>query len=201
MTGNIARPLWAIVSAVGLAALAACGARPPAAPPGPRSATVRTLPLEQVLPLESTGPRVNDTIVRWAGGEARTILLQHADDHVPFAELRFPAAAFPDSGQPVTVTVRPDSARYGLTVTSDRPWLTGAAGPSIVFKYPVHFRAPDAAGDAYRATWIYERALGVARLRGDRQVDLLATTRPGTDQLQAPLLGEPGRYFVAAPLP
>lgn len=58
--------------------------------------------------------------------------------------------------------------------------------------------SPRDAVQRYGTALAYERALVVARKRPDGQYDLLASTRPATDNLAAPL-GGAGVYLAAAP--
>lgn len=204
------RLLTALVAGVGATgagvAVGACGGgRPAPVPPPvalePGPAVVRVVPLEELVPLESSGPPPTDTSVTFPAGLPRHILLQHAaPGGVPFAELRFPATAFlADSGTPVTVTVRPHPSRYELAFETDRALRGGAASPSVVFKYPVHFRAP-AGAEAFGGRDRFERSLAVGHLRDDGSVALLVSTRPALDHLHASLPGA-GRYVVGAARP
>ena len=77
---------------------------------------------------------------------------------------------------------------------SDAPAPTGA---TLTFRYPRHFSAPAAAGQAYDSDVAFERALAVARLQPDSLLRFLPSTRPAPDHLQAPLAAA-GTYIVAA---
>jgi hypothetical protein len=189
------------------AAAAACGGgRPAPVPPPvelrPGPAVVRVVPLADLLALESAGPPPEDTTLTFTAGTPRHILVDHPGrGGVPFAELRFPAGAFAvDSGTPVTVGVHPRAGRYELAFEADRPLTGGAASPSIVFKYPVHFRASTSARTLFAGRDRYERSLGVGQVRDDGTVALLVSTRPALDQIQAFVPG-PGRYAVGAARP
>ena len=181
--------------------MAACGGPPrgAAAPAGPAPATVtQVLPLDHLYVLEMGGAPPADTAVTFANGAARTVIVRHAPpDNNVFVVLTLPAGAFTaDSGRDsITITVRPQPGVYGVTIDCDAAIGRGA---TITFKYPVHFLAPRDALQRYGSVLAYERALAVARQRPDGKYDLLASTRPATDNLAAPL-GRAGVYLAAAP--
>ncbi|HEU4699034.1 MAG TPA: hypothetical protein VFS40_07640 [Gemmatimonadales bacterium] len=206
MTLNISavvRRLAGVARLAGLlgvaAGAAACGGGPLRRPAAPAPAGPRIVPLAELLVLQASGAPPRDTSVTFVQGQRRVILLQHASpDDVPFGELEFPSRAFPDSGAPVTVTVRPEPGAYALSVTSDVPWRAGLGTPTVRFSWPVHFVAPPAARERYADAAAYARALVVGHPRADGAVVLLPSMRPALDNLQAPM-PEPGRYLVAAP--
>jgi len=181
--------------------LAACGGPPrgAAAPAGPAPATVvQVLPLDQLYVLEMGGAPAADTSVTVANGTARTVIVRHAPpDNNVFLVLTLPADAFTadSTRDSITNTVRPQPGTYGVAIDFDAPIGRGA---TITFKYPVHFLAPRDALQRYGSALAYERALAVARRRADGQYVLLASTRPATDNLAAPL-GVAGVYLAAAP--
>lgn len=174
----------------------ACGGRAPAKVE-PATEVSRTVPLADLLVLETTGAPPHDTSVTIAAGRPRVILLPHAPpDDVLFAELAFPPDAFDvPPGTEVTVSVRPRPGVYGLDVESTAPFR---AGGTVTFKYPVHFLAPLAARARFANDRVYERALAVGRLMSGDNVLLLASTRPASDNLRSPLPA-PGSYLVGAP--
>lgn len=112
-----------------------------------------------------------------------------------FAILSFPAGAFGDSGQTVTVEVRPRPGVYGLDLTSSLPLR---AGGTITFSYARYFSAPNRARQVYRTDIAFERALAVGRVLPENQIELLSSTRPAPDHISAALRA-PGSYLVAAP--
>jgi hypothetical protein len=156
------------------------------------------LPLERLFVLEATGVPPEDTVVTFATGADRRIVLRHsAPDNTTFLELWFPATTFAEPGTPdsVTVTVHPRPGVYGAEVTSTLPLGPGAL---IRFKYPVHFAAPVAALRRYGGATQVERALSVATLLPGGSWGLLSSERPASDNLQAPLPAS-GIYLVVAP--
>lgn len=155
------------------------------------------MPLGEAIVLETAGPPVADTSVRFVAGRTRAIVLRHGPpEFIVFAELWFPAEAFlPDSGREVTIDVRIRPGVYGLDVASSLPIGPGAY---LVFKYARFFSAPARARTVYGSDVVYERALAIGRLRPDGMLALLPTTRPAADVLRAPLT-EAGSYLVAAP--
>jgi hypothetical protein len=84
---------------------------------------------------------------------------------------------------------------YGLDLA-----VEGAVADSarIVFSYGAHFVAPEGARQRYGSNLAFEKELAIGRLSDSGVVVFLATLRPGSDMLSAPLPG-PGRYLVAAP--
>jgi hypothetical protein len=185
---------WLVAGVVGAAA---CGSRQPVpqtAPAGPTAA--RVLPLTRIIVLETSGPAPSDTSVSFTAGTSRTIVLRHGPpENIVFAELTFPPGAFADSGQVVTVDVRPRPGVYGLDVSTSLPFRGGA---TVVFDYARYFSAPVRARQVYRSDVAFERALAVARVLPDNQIELLPSIRPELDNIGA-ALPAPGSYLVAAP--
>lgn len=181
------------------AATAACG-RPSAQPApvaGP-AGTTRVLPLDRLYVLEMTGIPPEDTVVTFAAGTPRVIVLRHGvPDNTVFVELTFPDSAFRRDGGPdsVTVVVRPRPGLYALDLATT---VVPRPGATIRFKYPIHFAAPLAALARYGSRARYERALAIGTLIDGTNYALLASTRPASDNLQAALPG-PGTFVVAAP--
>jgi hypothetical protein len=185
---------WLVAGVVGAAA---CGSRQPVPqtiPTGPTAA--RVLPLNRIIVLETSGPAPSDTSVSFTAGTSRTIVLRHGPpENIVFAELTFPPGAFADSGQVVTVDVRPRPGVYGLDVSTS---LALRGGATVVFDYARYFSAPVRARQVYRSDVAFERALAVGRVLPDNQIELLPSIRPELDNMGA-ALPVPGRYLVAAP--
>jgi hypothetical protein len=189
----IGRATWLPVASFGL--IAGCGARQPAAQtPNPTSAA-RTLPLARVIVLETSGPPPSDTSVSFVAGTPRVIVLRHGPpENIVFARLSFAARAFADSGQTVTVDVRPRPGVYGLDLATSLPLREA----TVVFDYARYFSAPARARQVYGSDVAFERALAVGRLLPESQIELLPSTRPAPDNLEAKVPAV-GRYLVAAP--
>lgn len=111
-----------------------------------------------------------------------------------FASLTFPPGAFPDSGQSVTVEIRPRPGVYGLDLSCSLPLRSA----TLMFSYPRFFSAPSRARQVYRSDAAYERALAIGRILPDNQTELLASSRPAADHLSA-LITAAGSYLVGAP--
>src|SRR4051812_18502421 len=96
-------------------ALLGCGGRGPAAAPTTPAATApRILALSRVIVLETAGPPPSDPSVSFAPGPPPPIVpRQGPPENIVFATLTFPAGAFADSGQTVTVGVKPDLGCMG----------------------------------------------------------------------------------------
>jgi hypothetical protein len=154
------------------------------------------LPLSRVIVLETSGPAPSDTSVSFAAGTPRTIVLRHGPpENILFARLVFSAGAFADSGQLVTVEVRPRPGVYGLDVGTSKP-IRGAA--SVVFDYARYFSAPGRARQVYRGNVAFEQALAVGRMLPENQIELLPSVRPELDNVSAPV-ATAGSYLLAAP--
>jgi hypothetical protein len=178
--------------------LLACGRGQPR-PPAPTDGDDigRTLSAAELLPLEVAGVVPADTVVTFATGRDRKLILRHGPpDNTVFVELSFPAAAFaPAMAESVTVSVRPTPGVYGLTVESS---VSPGAGARMRFKYPVHFAAPLAGLTRYGSSARFERALLILVRLDNGAWGVLPSTRPASDNLEAPLRGA-GTYLVAAP--
>jgi hypothetical protein len=149
-----------------------------------------------VIVLETAGPQPSDTSVSFVTGMPRTIVLRHGPpENIEFATLDFPPNAFGDSGQAVTVDVKPRPGVYGLDLGISLP-LRGRA--TLAFSYPRYFSAPRRARQLYRSDVAYERALAIGRVLPENQIELLSSTRPTPDHLMAQV-SNPGSYLVAAP--
>lgn len=176
----------------------ACGARRPvttAAPAGPTAP--RILPLARVIALETSGPPPSDTSVSFTAGTPRMIVLNHGPpDNVEFATVSFAANAFADSGQMVTVDIKPRPGVYGLDLATSLPLRSG--GASLVFDYARYFSAPARALQVYHSHVAFERALAVGQVLPDNQIELLPSTHPEPDDVEAALPGT-GSYLAAAP--
>ena len=112
-----------------------------------------------------------------------------------FARINFPAAAFGDSGQLVSVDLRPRPGIYGLDVSTSIPPRSGI---TIVFEFARYFSAPVRARQVYRSNAAFERALAVGRLISDNNIELLPSINTEIDEAGAVVPG-PGGYLVAAP--
>lgn len=156
----------------------------------------RQLPLARVFVLETSGPPPPDTSVTFTVGTHRTIVLYHSGENTAFARLELEPAAFADSGRTVQVDIRPRPGIYGLDLTTSLPLQANRS--AVVFEYARYFSAPARARQVYGTEVAFERALAVGRLLPEGQVELLPSSRPGADNLQASL-PVPGGYVVAAP--
>jgi hypothetical protein len=177
--------------------LLACGGRSPAAAPAaPVSTAPRILALSRVIVLETAGPPPSDTSVSFLAGNPRTIVLRHGPpENIVFATLTFPAGAFADSGQTVSVEVKPRPGVYGVDVTISLPLRSAA---ELTFSYARYFSAPARGRQLYRSDIAYERALAIGRLLPEGQIELLSSSRPVPDHLSADVTAS-GSYLVAAP--
>jgi hypothetical protein len=175
----------------------ACGGRPATVPQNPSTPTApKTLPLARVFVLETSGPPPPDTSVTFTTGTPRVIVIYHAGESITFARLSFKPSAFGDSGRSVQVEVRPRPGIYGLDFTTSLPLQGGAA--TVTFEYSRYFSAPARARQVHGSDVAFERLLAVGRILPDNQVELLPSTRPAADNLQA-ALPAPGGYLVAGP--
>lgn len=146
--------------------------------------------------MEMSGIPAGDTTVVLLAGEARTILLQHGPpDNTVFAEVAFPRGSFPEASDSVTVTLRPRPGVYGLELEMPGPPGPGA---TIRFRYPIHFAPPRAAELQYGNRARIEAALVIGRVLEDGRIGLLASSRPASDNLQAPVVGA-GTFLLIAP--
>jgi hypothetical protein len=134
--------------------------------------------------------------VAFIAGTPRTIVLYHGGENITFAQLTFEPGAFADSGRMVQVDVRPRPGVYGLDVATSLPLQANRS--AVVFEYARYFSAPARARQVYGDDVAFEQALAVGRLLPDGQIELLPSTRPAGDDLQA-TLPTPGSYIVAAP--
>lgn len=147
--------------------------------------------------LETSGPPPPDTTVSFTAGRPRTIVLSHGPpDNIEFASLSFAADAFADSGQTVTVVIKPRPGVYGLDLTTSLPFRSG--GARLVFDYARYFSAPARAIQVYGSHVAFERAMAVGRVLPDNRIELLPSTPPEPDDVQAALPAA-GTYLVAAP--
>jgi hypothetical protein len=150
-----------------------------------------------VIGLETSGPPPSDTSVSFIAGTPRTIVLNHGPpENIEFASVSFAANAFADSGQTVTVDIKPRPGVYGLDLATSLPFRNG--GASLVFDYARYFSAPARALQVYGSHVAFERALAVGRVLPDNQIELLPSTHPEPDDIEA-ALPAPGSYLVAAP--
>lgn len=181
-----------------LAVILGCGARRPVATGAPAVPTApRVLPLARVIVVETSGPPPSDTTVTFTAGEPRTIVLRHGPpENIVFARLTFSSNAFGDSGQTVTVDVRPRPGVYGLALATSLPLRD--RGANLAFEYARFFSAPARARQVYGSDVAFEQALAVGRLLPDGQIELLPPIRPASDNLGAELPGA-GNYLLAAP--
>jgi hypothetical protein len=176
----------------------ACGSRQPIATPTPSGtpAPARVLPLARVIVLETAGPPPSDTSVSFAAGTPRIIVMRHGPpENIVFARVSFSAATFADSGQMVTVELRPRPGIYGLDLSTSAPMRGGA---NLEFDYARYFSAPTRARQVYRSDAAFERALAVGRLLPDNQIELLPSTSQEPDHVGA-AISLPGSYLAAAP--
>jgi hypothetical protein len=179
-------------------ALLSCGSPQRAVPvTQPQQPTpARVLPLAQVIVLETAGPPPSDTTVSFTAGTPRAIVLRHGPpENIVFARISFSGAAFADSGQTVSVEVRPRPGVYGLDLTTSLP-VRG--GTTLQFAYARYFSAPARALEVYRGVPAFERALAVGRLISETQIELLPSTNQELDHVAAAIPGS-GRYLAAAP--
>jgi len=154
------------------------------------------LPANRIFVMEVSGIPAEDTTVTFKAGTARTILLQHGPpDNTVFAEVAFPAGSFPGGTDSVAVTLRPRPGVYGIDIEMPR---APGPGASIRFRYPMHIAPPLAAESRYGTRTKLEAALVIGRVLEDGAIGLLASSRPASDNLEAPLAGA-GTYLLIAP--
>jgi hypothetical protein len=146
--------------------------------------------------LETSGPPPSDTSVSFVAGTSRVIVMRHGPpENIVFARITFPPTAFGDSGQVVSVDLRPRPGVYGLDI---RTSLAPRSGIAVVFEFARYFSAPARALQVYRSTAAFERALAVGRLLADNNLELLTPTDDEIDKVSALVPGA-GSYIVAAP--
>jgi hypothetical protein len=183
------RRTWAIstaLAAVATAVAAGCAGRSAgvsdAALAGEPTGRV---PADRVYVMEMSGIPAEDTTVTFLAGTARTILLQHGPpDNTVFG-----------GADLVSVTLSPRPGVYGLEVSLPR---APGPGATIRFRYPMHIAPPRAAEIRYGTRAKLEAALVVGRVLEGGTIGLLASSRPASDNLQAPLAGA-GTYLLIAP--
>ena len=164
-------------------------ARTPTAP--------RTLPLARVFVLETSGPPPADTSVTFTTGAPRTIVLYHGGESITFARLSFERRRL--RRQRAYRAGRGAAPARNLRAGSHhQPAVRAETRPAVTFEYARYFSAPARARQVYGSDVAFERALAVGQLLPDKQVELLPSTRPAADNLQA-ALPAPGGYLVAAP--
>ena len=180
--------------------LVACGNPKPAARVDPTITPVYPpQPLDKVFVLESWGATPEDTVVRFAAGQPRTVIVRRgAPDNSLFARLTFPPGTIvPASGDSVVLRLIMRPGLFGMDLITDAEVRPGA---EITFSYAIHFVSPLAAREVYGTDIRFERFLGVGRLPGpaDSTLVFLDSWRSASDLLTAPITG-PGRFLVAAP--
>ena len=132
----------------------------------------------------------------FVAGTPRVIVMRHGPpENIVFARIAFPAAAFGDSGQLVSVDLRPRPGVYGLEIRTSVPPRSGI---TVVFEFARYFSAPARALQVYRTNAAFERALAVGRLLPDNNIELLPATDTEIDKAGAVVPGA-GSYLVAAP--
>ena len=178
------------------AAAAACGGRRPIEAEGEVVNAPQRIALADTYLLEVSGVAPGDTVVTIPAGTARVVVLRHGPpDNAVFAEVAFDSSSFQAArGTPVEVTIRPRPGVYGIELTSTAP--IGSA--ELTFKYAVHFSAPAAAVRRYDTPIGYEHALAIGLFADGRDLLLLPSSRPASDNLRARLPSS-GTYLVAAP--
>jgi len=195
LTCRISRMLAAATTA----GLVACASAPRAAVKGPAPSTgdpSRTYALSQVYLLQMSDPPVGDTTVRVRPGVARVIVLRHAaPDHLTFAELLLPAAAFDTTrADSVDVAIHPRPGLFGVELTAS----AALKSATLTFKYAVHFKAPDEARAALGSDVAFERLLAIGKLGAGETVIFQRSSRPAADNLSTDLTSA-GSYVVGAP--
>jgi hypothetical protein len=177
--------------------LGACGSpRQTATPPTASPTPIRVLPLSRVIVLETTGPPPEDTTVTFVAGTYRIIVMRHGPpENIVFARIAFPPTAFGDSGQLVSVDLRPRPGVYGLDISTSIPPRSGF---TVSFEYARYFSGPSRALQAYRSITAFERALAVGRLLPDNNIELLPPTEQEIDKVAAVVPGT-GSFLVSAP--
>jgi hypothetical protein len=134
--------------------------------------------------------------VSFVAGTRRIIMMRHGPpENIVFARISFPAATFGDSGQMVTVDLRPRPGVYGLDISTS---IQPRSGFTVVFEFARYFTAPGRASQVYRGTAAFERSLAVGRVLPDNNIELLPATDDEIDKVGAVVPGS-GGYLVAAP--
>jgi hypothetical protein len=200
MVGAISRHLRGgatRLSLIGVVAAAGCGGRKPVQANSDATLTApKTVPLARALVLETSGPPPSDTTVTFRAGDVRIIVLRHGPpENILFANLAFAADAFADSGQTVQVEIHPRPGVYGLEFSTSLPLRP--RGASLTFGYARFFSAPARARQVYGSDAAYQRALAVGRILPDNRLELLPSSRPAADILEAELPSS-GSYLVGA---
>jgi len=111
-----------------------------------------------------------------------------------FARVSFGDEAFGDSGQTVTVEVRPRPGIYGFDLSSTLPFR----GAIVEFDYARYFSAPALARQVYGSDAAYAQALAVGRVLPNNLIELLPSSSREEDRAAANV-PSPGSYLVAAP--
>jgi hypothetical protein len=177
--------------------LGACGSpRPSATPAAAPPPAARILPVAQAIVLETVGPPPSDTSVTFVAGTPYIIMMRHGPpENIVFARITFPPRAFGDSGQLVSVDLRPRPGVYGLDISTSIPPRSGF---TVSFEYARYFSAPARALQVYRSSAAFERALLVGRLVPENNIELLPPVDEEIDKVSATVPGA-GSYLVAAP--
>jgi hypothetical protein len=116
-------------------------------------------------------------------------------ENIVFARITFPPAVFGDSGQLVSVDLRPRPGVYGLDISTSIPPRSGF---TVVFEFARYFSAPARARQVYRNTPAFESALVLGRVLPDNNIELLPPADDETDKASAVVPGA-GSYLAAAP--
>ena len=129
-------------------------------------------------------------------GVARVIVLRHpAPDHLTFAELLLPAAAFDTTGaDSVDVAIHPRPGLYGIDFTTSSPLKSA----TLTFKYAVHFKKPDDARTLFPSDVAFERVLAIGKESPGGTIVFQRSYRPAADNLSTDLTSA-GSYVVGAP--
>jgi hypothetical protein len=179
-----------------LLVLGACGSPRTEAPAAAPPPAPRILPVAQAIVLETAGPPPSDTSVTFVAGTPYIIMMRHGPpENIVFARITFPPGTFGDSGQLVSVDLRPRPGVYGLDISTSIPPRSGF---TISFEYSRYFSAPARAVQVYRSSAAFERALLVGRLLPENNIELLPPVDEEIDEVSATVPG-PGSYLVAAP--
>lgn len=132
----------------------------------------------------------------FVAGTSRIIVMRHGPpENIVFARIVFPPTAFGDSGQLVSVDLRPRPGVYGLDISTSIPPRSGF---TVIFEYARYFSGPARALQVYRDVTAFERALAVGRLIPDNNIELLPSTEEEIDKVAAVVPGA-GSFLLAAP--